>query len=94
MALGGCAVRASAGYPCPNCGATRALTALARGEARHALEFHAFWTLFVLCAAGCLLLWMVSPRHWRRALDGLRSTLGWRAAWIPLAGWLGHWLIH
>jgi hypothetical protein len=49
-----CALRAATGIPCPGCGLSRALAALARGEWQAALAFHAFAPLFA--AAGLLLL--------------------------------------
>jgi hypothetical protein len=48
-----CAFRRLTGIPCPGCGLTRAMAALARGELLLALHFHPFAPL-VLAQAGAL----------------------------------------
>jgi len=48
-----CAFRRLTGIPCPGCGLTRAMAALARGELLLALHFHPFAPL-VLAEAGAL----------------------------------------
>ncbi|HXT20136.1 MAG TPA: DUF2752 domain-containing protein [Thermoanaerobaculia bacterium] len=48
-----CAFRRLTGIPCPGCGLTRAMGALARGELLLALHFHPFAPL-VLAEAGAL----------------------------------------
>lgn len=49
-----CAFRQVTGIPCPGCGLSRALAALARGDWHTVIAFHAFAPLFA--AAGLLLL--------------------------------------
>jgi hypothetical protein len=48
-----CAFRRLTGIPCPGCGLTRAMAALARGQLVLALHFHPFAPL-VLAEAGAL----------------------------------------
>jgi hypothetical protein len=51
-----CAFRHVTGIPCPGCGLTRAMAALARGEVLLALQFHPMAPLFAAQAAA---LWTV-----------------------------------
>lgn len=66
-----CPFRKATGIPCPGCGLTRALSALARGDWHTALALHAFAPLFA--GAGLVLVASLLLR------PGPRSRL---AAWI------------
>ena len=46
-----CPIRAVTGVPCPGCGLTRAMDALARGDVRTMLNLNAFAPVFVLVLA-------------------------------------------
>lgn len=89
-----CAMRERTGLPCPNCGATRALVALADGRLPEAMVFHPFWTLAALTLLGATLVWFVSPSTVRAAVKNLRFRRTLRPLlWLPLGLWLGLWII-
>lgn len=59
-----CALRRVTEIPCPGCGMTRALAALARGEVAAAMRLHPLSVPLLLEAAG---LWLVAGwQLWRR----------------------------
>jgi hypothetical protein len=86
-----CAFRRTTGIPCPGCGLTRAMAALARGDLLAALRLHPFAPLFLLESA---VLWAMGLRALLR--DGLldlpsRLVSGlvvWQGAAL-VALWLG-----
>jgi hypothetical protein len=81
-----CAFRKATGIPCPGCGLTRALSALARGDWQTALTFHAFAPVFA--GAGLLLvaslLLRAEPRArlaaWIGRLESRTGLAVWGAA--------------
>ena len=86
-----CAFRRLTGIPCPGCGLTRAMAALARGELLLALQFHPFAPLV---AAQAVALWgaigAAVLRHRPLALPPrlLERLVLWQgAAFVAL--WLG-----
>jgi hypothetical protein len=89
-----CAFRATTGRPCPGCGMSRALAALARGDWGAALFLHAFAPLFA--AAGLLLLVAAVLPAERRAclahrVAAVESASG-AAVWLGGA-FMVYWLV-
>jgi uncharacterized protein DUF2752 len=86
-----CAFRRLTGIPCPGCGLTRAMAALARGELLLALHFHPFAPLILGEAAA---LWaaigaaVVRRRPFTLPPRLLQQLVIWQAAAL-LALWLG-----
>jgi hypothetical protein len=86
-----CAFRRVTGIPCPGCGLTRAMAALARGEWLLALHFHPFAPLILGEAAA---LWaaigaaVVRRRPFTLPPGLLQQLVIWQAAAL-LALWLG-----
>jgi hypothetical protein len=62
-----CAFRGVTGLPCPGCGLTRGMAALARGHWREAVTWHAFAPL-VLASVTLMLAAAVLPARMRRRL--------------------------
>jgi len=85
-----CGFYATTGIPCPGCGLTRAIAALARGEIRTALRLHPFAPLLLVEA---VVLWALGTRELlrRRALAPppwlVERLLVWQGAAL-LALWL------
>ena len=86
-----CAFRHFTGIPCPGCGLTRAMAALARGEVLLALQFHPMAPLFAAEAAA---LWAaIGAAVLRRRPFPISSRLvghliAWQGAAL-LALWIG-----
>ncbi len=86
-----CAFRRLTGIPCPGCGLTRAMAALARGELLLALHFHPFAPLILGEAAA---LWaaigaaVVRRRPFTLPPRLLQQLVIWQAAAL-MALWLG-----
>src|SRR4029079_4353352 len=64
-----CAFRAVTGLPCPGCGMSRALSALARGHWHDAVAWHAFAPV-ALVAAALMVAAALLPATPRRRLAG------------------------
>jgi hypothetical protein len=77
-----CAFRAVTGLPCPGCGMTRGVAALARGHWHEAIAWHAFAPLVFVCAA-LILAAALLPERLRRRLAQALGALE-RRTWSPL----------
>lgn len=90
-----CAVRQATGIPCPGCGLSRALAALARGDVERALVLHAFAPLFAaafLLLLFCALLLKADARlRLSRRIASFESRTG-IAVWLA-AALLVYWLV-
>jgi Protein of unknown function (DUF2752) len=67
-----CWFRRATGLPCPGCGLSRSVVALARGDLAASLAFHPFGPLvlaWAMAAAGSLLLRDAARRRLRAALE-------------------------
>ena len=89
-----CAFRRATGIPCPGCGLSRALAALARGDWHGALTLHAFAPLLAAC--GLLLLATVllpagARTRLARRIGDLESRTG-LAVW-GAAALLVYWVV-
>lgn len=86
-----CAFKAITGIPCPGCGLTRAMAALARGELILSLHFHPFAPLFAAQAAA---LWVaigasiVRHRPFNIPSRLVGHLIAWQGAAL-LALWIG-----
>ena len=87
--LPGCSFLARTGYPCPGCGMTTSLAAMARGHVWQAARAHLFGVMLFLTVAVYGLLGLVDAVVGRNVLFRARPRLGW--AWIALAGLLLGW---
>jgi len=91
--LARCPLRNATGVPCPTCGGTHAVLALARGDLPAALRENPLVTLGALLAA-LWTAWAVAATFWppARRLPSLssraRRRLAWTAAALLLANWL------
>ena len=77
-----CAFRRMTGIPCPGCGMTRAVSALARGQFLLALHFHPFAPL-LLAEAGAA--WAAIGRAVAQAMRNSNGALVSKAAASPMA---------
>ncbi len=84
-----CSFLATTGYPCPSCGMTRGIAAMARGRIVTALHLHPF---SVMLLAGIVIVAVFAAGEaltGRHLLRKLRPGLWW--IWAPLAGMLAGW---
>jgi hypothetical protein len=88
-----CPLRSAVGIPCPGCGLTRAVVALARGEWSESLAAHAFAPVLVVSLAAVAVAALL-PRRQREAFVGLAERLErrTRASALLLAALLLYWL--
>ena len=88
-----CPLRNLTGVPCPGCGLTRAVVALARGEWGESLAAHAFAPVLVISLAAVAFAALL-PRRQREAFVGLAGRLErrTRASALLLAALLLYWL--
>lgn len=97
-----CPFRLATGWPCPFCGATRAFTALGRGDVSGVLHHNAVWVGVALVAAVVALVGLIAPRagrslralpsrggRWRLLLPLLLVALGWAWAIVQRATIVG-----
>lgn len=95
MQLPGCGFKRLTGCPCPGCGGTRSLAALAHFEVGEALAWNplvAAIAVLAIAAAGVFLLDHVLARGWlaRRWDGGIRFSPALR--WIALALVVANWI--
>lgn len=64
-----CPFRLATGWPCPFCGATRAFTALGRGDIGGILHHNAVWVIVALVAAAVAVVGLIAPRSGRLLAD-------------------------
>lgn len=84
-----CSFLATTGYPCPSCGMTRGMAAMASGRIVTALHLHPF---SVMLFAGIVIVAVFAAGEaltGRDLLRKLRPGLWW--IWVGLAGMLAGW---
>ncbi|MBN1941700.1 MAG: DUF2752 domain-containing protein [Phycisphaerae bacterium] len=89
MGLSGCGFLARTGYPCPACGITTSLAAMAHGQVWQAIRAHLFGVMLFLAVAAFALLGLAEVLTGGDVLGMLRPRVWW--IWIALAGWLLGW---
>ena len=75
-----CWLRRTTGIPCPTCGMTRAFSALAKGDVRHAVAYNPLSPLFAVVILSC---WGYTS--WRMARGGAFPAFDGRRAAIVFA---------
>lgn len=89
MGLSGCGFLARTGYPCPGCGVTTSLAAMAHGRVDLAVRAHLFGVFLFLAVATFAVLGMADALTGGDTLSKTRPGLWW--TWLALGalalGW-------
>lgn len=89
MGVSGCGFLSRTGYPCPGCGVTTSIAAMARGQVLRAARAQLFGVMLTLTVAAYGLLGLTDVLTGKGLLAKTRPRLWW--AWIALAGLLLGW---
>lgn len=89
MGLPGCGFLARTGYPCPGCGMTTSIAAMAHGQVLKAAGAQLFGAMLFLAAVTFGLLGLIDAVTGANLLGKARPRPWW--AWVALAGLLLGW---
>jgi len=84
-----CQWLATTGYPCPTCGMTTSMAAMAHGRFALAWTAHPFGTVLFAAVLAAALLGTFEACAGRDAFARLRPGMWW--AWVPILGLLAGW---
>ena len=89
LRLPACSFLARTGWPCPTCGLTTSLAAMAHGDAVAAFRAHPFGVAVFAALVAAVLVGGMALLTARPMLAGLRPRLWWAAAAVGglLLGW-------
>jgi hypothetical protein len=89
LGMSSCGYLARTGYPCPGCGMTTSVAAMARGQASLAMRAQPFGALVVILAVGLAGAGLVQAVSGRNLLGRVRPRWWWLA--VIVAAWLAGW---
>jgi hypothetical protein len=89
MGISGCSFLARTGYPCPGCGVTTSVAAMAHGQVLRAIRAQLFGVMLVLAVAVLGLLGLGDALTGRNLLAKARPRWWW--LWVAVIGLLLGW---
>ena len=84
-----CSFLIHTGYPCPSCGMTRSITAIAKGRIVEAFNFHPFGVILLAAIAVVAIVASAEALTGKNLISLLRPSLRW--VWIALICMLAGW---